>query len=134
MARMQRYWLIGFLAFTACKTPSYVEENLSAKPSTNLPFASEVSYSVADNFENKAIGCIAVSEFTIEHKDDGYADIDQAAVTRSLFTGLSAKNYRDIELARVDFKADELGGYTAKGLLKASTVTRYLRVSASFQK
>ena len=120
MARMQRYWLIGFLAFTACKTPSYVEENLSAKPSTNLPFASEVSYSVADNFENKAIGCIAVSEFTIAHDDDGYADIDQAAVTRkSVYGVLSAKNYQDIELARVDFKADELGDFTPESLLKS---------------
>ena len=120
MARMHRYWLFGFMAFTACKTPSYVEENLSAKPSTNLPFASEVSYSVADNFENKAIGCIAVSEFTIAHDDDGYADIDQAAVTRkSVYGVLSAKNYQDIELARVDFKANELGGYAAESLLQS---------------
>ena len=120
MARMQRYLLIGFLALAACKTPSYVEEVPSAKPSANLPFASEVSYSVSDNFKNEEIGCIAVSKFSVEHKDDGYADIDQAAVTRkSVYGVLSAKNYRDVELARVDFKADELGGYTAKSLLKS---------------
>ena len=120
MARMQRYWLIACLAVAACKTPSYVEEDLSAKPSANLPFSSEVSYSVADNYKNEAIGCIAVSKFTIEHEDDGYADIDQAAVTRkSVYGVLSAKNYRDIELARVDFKADELGDYTAESLLKS---------------
>jgi len=120
VARMQRYWLIGCLAFAACKTPSYVNEEFSSKPSTNLPFASEVSYSVADNYQNEAIGCIAVSKFTIEHEDDGYADIDQAAVTRkSVYGVLSAKNYRDIELARVDFKADEMGGYTADRLLSS---------------
>ena len=120
MARMQRYWVIACLAVAACKTPSYVEEDLSAKPSANLPFSSEVSYSVADNYKNEAIGCIAVSKFTIEHEDDGYADIDQAAVTRkSVYGVLSTKNYRDIELARVDFKADELGDYTAESLLKS---------------
>ncbi len=120
MARIQRYWLIGCLALASCKTPSYVEEEPSAKPSANLPLSSEVSYSVADNYKKEAIECIAVSKFTIEHKDDGYADIDQAAVTRkSVYGVLSAKNYRDIELARVDFKANELGGYTPKGLLKS---------------
>ena len=120
MAPIKGYWLIGFLALAACKTPIYVVQEPFAKPTDKMPFASEVSYFVADGFKSEPIGCIAVSKFTLEHEDDGYADIDQAAIARkSVYGVLSAKNYRDIELARVDFKADELGGYTAENLLKS---------------
>ena len=120
MAPIKPYWLIGFLALAACKTPSYVEQKPFAKPTAKLPFASEVSYFVADGFKSEPIGCIAVSKFTIEHQNDGYADIDQAAVTRkSVYGILSAKNYRDVELTRVDFKADELDVYTTESLLKS---------------
>ena len=108
MARIQRYWMLGLLALAACKTPSYIEEAPFTKQAAKLPLASEVSYFVADDFKNEEIGCIAVAKFTVKHDDTGYADIDQAAITRGAVYGvLSAKNYRDIELARVDFKADD---------------------------
>lgn len=120
MARIQRYWMLGLLALAACKTPSYVEEEPSTKPAAKLPLDSEVSYFVADDFKNEEIGCIAVSKFTVKHDNAGYADIDQAAITRgSVYGVLSAKNYRDIELARVDFKADELGDFTSESLLES---------------
>ena len=77
-------WITGS---GSCKTPSYVKEQPSTKPAAKLPLASEVSYFVADDFKNEEIGCIAVAKFTVKHDDTGYADIDQAAITRGLFTG-----------------------------------------------
>ena len=49
-------------------------------------------------------------EFVLEHEDEDYSDIAQtSAIRKAVYGVLSSKNYRGIELSRVDFKSNELG-------------------------
>lgn len=94
----------------ACKTPNYVEKEPVAKVPVKIPFASDVTYTISDNFQDETINCIAVPKFSISHQDKGYSNIDQANVIRkSVYGVLSAKNYRSVDLSRIDFKSRELG-------------------------
>ena len=119
MIRIQGILVVCLLSLAACKTPNYVEKGPTSNSSVEIPFTSEVVYTISDNYQDEGIGCIAVSKFSLEHEDAGYSDFEQADIIRkSVYGVLSAKSYRSVELSRVDYKADELSPSSDTALLQ----------------
>ena len=46
-----------------------MEKEPVAKVPVKVPFASDVTYTVSDNFQDETINCIAVSKFSMSHED-----------------------------------------------------------------
>lgn len=110
MTRFNNILFLFLLSLAACKTPTYIEKETIAGTSVDSPFVSEVVFNISENYQYQGVGCIAVPEFVLEHEDEDYSDIAQAsAIRKAVYGVLSSKNYRGIELSRVDFKSNELG-------------------------
>jgi tetratricopeptide (TPR) repeat protein len=108
--------LLTLIFLSACKTPAYTKVAELGKADAIKP---EVQYFIADKFDAQNLNCVAVGKVRKNHKSDDFVGLDQRLlVRRSLFGVLSAKNYEDIELSRVDYVLSKSGGTTTAEILK----------------
>lgn len=94
-------FIFCFVLLSACKTPSYKKVSDTSEASN---FSQEVQYSISENFDFNNLECIAVGKITKSHNNDDFINLNQEELVRkSLYGVLSAKNYADVDLARVDY-------------------------------
>ena len=107
---MKKQCLILLLSLTSlylsgCKTPKVEETEEFSDSNTILPL---VQYQQSELFEPNKVECIAVGEITDETENSDFKTLEkQKLVRRAVYGVLSAKNYRDIELSRVDFLSED---------------------------
>ena len=115
---------VPLVFLVACKTPSYTKVSQTSKASQ---LSQDVQYSVSDNFDFDSVGCIAVGGVTKLHTDDDFKNLDQEALVRkSLYGVLSAKNYVDVELSRVDYIMNSVHKKSLKNTLKLLNCDAFL--------
>ena len=108
--------LLTLIILCACKTPTYTKVAELGKADAIKP---EVQYFIAEKFDNENLNCVAVGTVRKSHKSDDFVSLNQGLlVRRSLFGVLSAKNYEDIELSRVDHVLSKNGGATLAEILE----------------
>ena len=111
---------IALLGLLSCKTPDYVQDDTPAQTGQSLPFASDVIYTLAENYSPEQTGCIAIAKLSVEHDNTQYRDIDQAHIIRkSIFGILNAKNYQDVPTERVDYKTRTIKPFSNAALLES---------------
>ena len=111
---------IALLGLLSCKSPEYVRNETPTQNVQSLPFASDVIYTLAENFSPEQTGCIAIAELSVEHDNAQYQGIDQAhTIRKSIFGILSAKNYEDVPLERVDYKLNTITPFSNAALLES---------------
>ncbi len=111
---------IALLGLLSCKTPDYVRDDTPAQTGLSLPFASDVIYTLAENYSPEQTGCIAIAKLSVEHDNTQYRDIDQAHIIRkSIFGILNAKNYEDVPTERVDYKTRTIKPFSNAALLES---------------
>ena len=111
---------IALLGLLSCKTPDYVRDDTPAQTRQSLPFASDVIYTLAENYSPEQTGCIAIAKLSVEHDNTQYRDIDQAHIIRkSIFGILNAKNYQDVPTERVDYKTRTIKPFSNAALLES---------------
>ncbi len=119
ISQFTKFKLLTFLTFIclcACKTPTYTKVTKLGKAESIQP---EVQYYIDNKFDNKNLKCIAVGKVRKNHSSDDFKSLDQRLlVRRSLFGVLSAKNYKDIELSRVDHVLSKSEGATTNEILR----------------
>ena len=107
---------LTLILLCACKTPTYTKVAELSKADAIKP---EVQYFIAEKFATDSLNCIAVGKIRKGHTGDDFENLDQPhLVRRSLFGVLSAKNYEDIELSRVDHVLKKSEGATTADILK----------------
>ena len=116
LPKINSFTLLTLICLCACKTPTYTKV---AEPGKAEAIKPEVQYYINDKFENENLNCIAVGKVRKNHTSDDFESLDQRLlVRRSLFGVLSAKNYEDIELSRVDHVLNKSEGETNTEILK----------------
>ena len=112
--------VIALLGLLSCKSPEYVRNDTPTQTGQSLPFASDVIYTLAESFSPEQTGCIAIAELSVEHDNAQYQGIDQGHIIRkSIFGILSAKNYEDVPLERVDYKSNTIKPFSNAALLES---------------
>ena len=118
--RMHICRVIALLSLLSCKTPDYVQHDAPSQITQSLPFASEVIYTLAENYSPEQTGCIAIARLSVEHDNTQYRDIDQANIIRkSIFGILNAKNYEGVPIERVDYKTRTIKPFSHAALLES---------------
>ena len=108
--------LLTLIFLCACKTPTYTKVAELGKADAIKP---EVQYFIAEKFDDENLNCVAMGTVSKNHDSGDFVSLDQRLlVRRSLFGVLSAKNYKDIELSRVDHVLSKNGGATLAEILK----------------
>ena len=108
--------LLTLIFLCACKTPTYTKVAELGKADAIKP---EVQYFIAEKFDNENLNCVAVGQSKKKSYSDDFVNLDQRfLVRRSLFGVLSAKNYEDIELSRVDHVLKKSESATTAEILK----------------
>ena len=108
--------LLTLIFLCACKTPTYTKVAELGEADAIKP---EVQYFIDDKFDAQNLNCVAVGKVRKNHNSDDFVSLDQRLlVRRSLFGVLSAKNYEDIELSRVDHVLNKSGSTTTAEILK----------------
>ena len=89
------------LFLNSCKTPDVT--NVEKFEETN-PLVSKIQLIAGENFSPDELTCIAVGSIVDDSNSEAFKSINKTEVVRKAVYGvLSPKNYRDIELPRVDY-------------------------------
>jgi len=93
------------LAINGCSSPSVRQVDVIKESSYLTP---EVQFNISPDFDPNTIHCIAVGSFENLTTTETSSTIDVSTQLRIATYGvLSAKNYRDVELSRVDFALNQ---------------------------
>ena len=93
-------YLILLILISSCQTPRYQKVSKVTDPSKFLP---EVQFSLSENFNKKDIKCILIGKINDKSKKTKFKNLNKKQLIRHAIYGhLSPKNYRDIELHRIN--------------------------------
>ena len=104
---MRLHLFIGLmiLMINGCSSPSVRQVDTIKERSYLTP---EVQFNLSPDFDPNSIHCIAVGAFENVTTTENPSNIDISAQLRKATYGvLSAKNYRDVELSRVDYALEQ---------------------------
>ena len=103
------FYFLLFVLLQACSTKYIEEKNIDKKDkSFNNPLQSKVYFKFSDTFEDNKPNCIIVLPSKSKINSDellvgpNKMRIDKV-IRKSIYAHLSALNYRDVELNRIDY-------------------------------
>ena len=103
------FYFLCFVLLQACSTKYIEQKKVDTKNKNfNNPLQSKVYFKLSDNFEAKKPSCIIVLPTKSKINSNEYIvgpdnmQFDKI-IRKSIYAHLSALNYRDIELSRIDY-------------------------------
>ena len=91
------------LIVSSCKTIEYKQvEEINKDKKLNI--SKTIEYFIDKNFNSNSLNCIAIGEIIDKSKSKDFPKLEKSnLIRRSLFGFLSIKNYKDIELSRINY-------------------------------
>lgn len=93
------------LLLSSCQTPKYLQVKKITKSDSILP---EVKYFINENFNPEEINCIAIGTIKDNSDKSEFSQLDKTNLVKySLYSHLSPKRYRDIEIHQMTYLLKE---------------------------
>ena len=97
--------IILVLLLSSCQTPKYLKVKKITNSDSMLP---EVQYFINENFNPEEINCIAIGKIKDNSDKSEFSQLDKVNLAKySLYSHLSPKRYRDIEIHQMTYLLKE---------------------------